>query len=666
MPLKHSSCRQHSDPYDSRSNSRHRHRHESRSNSRHGHRYDWRSRSRSNSRHRRHSDAHAVSCEYCNEDICHGDCTARIQHAARSLDWSHHDHDSRGHYSSRTRPKYEAHKPSQATEQDLRVQLFEAKKKEKRYEEATQVYRDALCRDKDRGSSDKMLKLQASFADMQVNQGNCHEAERLLDDILKWKDLPAGIKTQCSGIEGQILCARKRYTEAENLYRKLYDRASKDEASLAFGDEMCNAIAQQGDLDRAHIEQATLVEKRKKNLGTGHSTTVKSANKAVANIRKLILKLSKDSNADRQRTPKRKQALESDIEYLIRDIWESLRGNIRNLDSEALKIGHELGLSLSNQSKFDQAERVLNEVWEGRKEKLGETNKDTLSSGICLGQAMYRQALDGPSSSQDMGSTICPQQLALTRYRQGSSTQPYSLDGATKCNDAAVILYPIWKNASREAYGDKQLIAQAAGAHLGIAFARLGYFQNAEQFLRGSAHPSTTDTGAPMPPSALMEHAQHECMKQYMVQAPKSKSQGSKVGQWGMLPQVMTMGPTRLAIAAQPFNTPHVMGYGTGQGSSNHKSALSRGKKLMENRNYGAAAKVLGSAWEEPTSSERKKEIRAKCGDKYGVCLMKLRAFDESMRVFGMVEAYKRQIGMSSRDIRTTEGLRHRAQNLLA
>ncbi len=104
-----------------------------------------------------------------------------------------------------------------------------------------------------------MLKLKASFADMQVNEGNCNEAERVLEDILRWKDLPSGVKIQCYGIHGKTLCARKRYNEAENLYRKLYDRAIKDEASLALGDEMCGAIASQGDLDLARLEQTTLV-----------------------------------------------------------------------------------------------------------------------------------------------------------------------------------------------------------------------------------------------------------------------------------------------------------------------------------------------------------------------------------------------------------------------
>ena len=495
--------------------------------------------------------------------------------------------------------------------------MFEAKKKDEKYEEASEIYRDAMSCDKSRGSSDKMLKLQTSFAEMQITQGNSNEAERILSDILKWSDLPSSIKKQCSVIRGKILCTRKRYGEAEDLYRKLYDRASKDEVTLEMGDELCNVIALQGDLDRAQIEHINLVEKRKKILGTGHSATVKSANKAVENARKLIQKLPRNNEFDVQRNAKRKQVLEADIEYLLRDIWGSFSGTTQKQE-DILKVGFGLGLSLSNQGKFYQAEPVLYKVWEGRKARLGHSHMDTLSTGIWYSQALYRQDLDPPMNSQD---------LVRIGHHQDLSMQLYVPDGTSKCQKAAAILSNISAHRDQKAYTNGYPIATVANAHLGVICAKLEHYERAAQYLMTTMNITVTGGEAPMPPPKLMSYALDMVrLQQYRALDPRYKSSRKDKG----VSRRSTRAP--LAITGS-FNAPSI----------DHSDPLERGRRLMNTKSYNRAAKLLGQAWKAPPSSTEDRRSHILCGEEYVKCLTKIGDFDKAERIRGQVRTLKRQ-----------------------
>ena len=532
------------------------------------------------------------------------------------------------------------HRPIKETEQALRIQLFEVKKKDKKYEEATKVFQDAMACDKSRRTSDEMLKLMTSFADMQVSQGNCGEAEDTIDDVLRWQDLPHGLEKQCYGIRGKILCVRKRYNEAEKLYRKLYDRASKDEWSLEMGDEMCNVIALQGDYDLARLEQMSLLEKRKKNLGIAHPSTVKSATTAVENIRKLVQKMPKENGPTGDRTWKRKQALDAEIEYILRDIWMSMAGNPQRQETNVLKVGHDLGASLSNQGKFDEAERVFVEVWHGRKNKLGEFNKDTMSSGISLGEAMYRQEL----------------RLSEAMYQ------------SEKCRIARGIFEHIGASGMAQAYGGDDSIAMAARAHLGVLFAFLRAYDMAERLLRSVGwfnNNALAGGSVAMPPPDLMHFALTRCHESQggvtKIQAQQLQLEPSSYGQISQ-PRASeplmrdrrlagTSSPWtgttsgRLAVASSPYNTQSDFPSMTSRGGIEFYSAgMLDGKRLLQSRDLERAKMVLGQTWKRKTDIFEEAVARARCGDQYGLCLTELRQYEKARQVLEEVQALKKKL----------------------
>ena len=563
--------------------------------------------------------------------------------------------------STKTRSRHDRHGPVKETEETIRIELFEAKKKDKKNEEATRVYQDVMAFDKSRQTSDEVLKLMVSFADMQICQGNCGEAETTVNNVLRWKNLPHGLEKQCHAIRGKVLCARKRYNEAETLYRKLYDRSSKDEWSLDMGDEMCGVIALQGDYDLARLEQTNLLEKRKKSLGASHPSTVKTATMAVENIRKLIQKLPRDDGRTRDRSNKRKQALVAEIEYLLYDIWMSIAGTTQKDGANVLKIGHELGSSFSSQEKWEQAEMVLAQVWQGRKEKLGDFNKDTLSSGISLGEAMYRQEMP----------------LAEAAYQ------------SPKCQTARSIFEHIGTSGLARTYGVDESVAAAARAHLGVVFAILKAYDMAEQLLRSFGWSSNNASAGTvvMPPADLVQYALTKCLEGQgggnRVGAQGLQLDSSRCG--GMYPSMtqdpymrnrLLTGPQspwagtnlpltgttpgRLAIAPDAFNNQNGTSTMGGRGLDFYRTALLNGNRCLDSRDFERAKTVLGQAWNQDTYDPQEAVMRARCGDQYGNALTRLRHYEKARRVLQDVKALKKSLypGLPNQERRNTGTLR--------
>ena len=349
------------------------------------------------------------------------------------------------------------------------VELFEQYKKDKIYDQANEVYLEAIRSGRSRSDSDEMLKLKTSLADMPVAQRRCEEAEDIINDISMWEDLPSALETHCKEIRGKILCSRKRYNEAEDWYRKLYYRASNDEWSLNMRDQMRQAISSQGDYDLAQLEQVKVWENRKKSLGKDHPSTMKSTIMVVEFLSKLIQKIPTTDGSNGGRAEKRKLAYETEIEYILYDIWTSMAKHTQKQEASMLRVGHDLGMSLSDQGKEVEAEKILAKVWQGRTFKLREFNRDTMSSGISLSQAMYLQ-------------------------------EP------RKCSNAIQILEAIHASGTTQTYGEDDLIAAAAGAHLAVTYSRLGEHAKAESLRRRSLNNAPV-RGVATPPSNLLRLA---------------------------------------------------------------------------------------------------------------------------------------------------------------
>ena len=255
------------------------------------------------------------------------------------------------------------------------IELFDQYKKDKRHDQANEVYREAIHSAGRSSGSDAILKLKASFADMQATQGNYREAEDILKDISRWRDRPRVVKRLCDEVHGKILHSRKRYSEAEDLYRSLYDRNSKDEWSFKMGEQLCQVIASQGDYDMAQLESVKLWENRKKNLGRDNPSTVKSAITAVEHISKLIQKLPQMDGLSKERCDKRKLVCEADIVHVIHDIWKSTASASQRQEASMLKAGHELGRSLHSLTMFTEAERYSKRSGKAGRPSLGNLTK---------------------------------------------------------------------------------------------------------------------------------------------------------------------------------------------------------------------------------------------------------------------------------------------------
>lgn len=517
-----------------------------------------------------------------------------------------------------------------------RVELFECHKKDKKYDQANEVYLEAIKWGRSQADTDEMLKLKASFADMQMTQGNYHEAEEVMSDILKWEDLPVNVERQCNEIRGKILSSRKRYSEAEDWYRKLYDRTSKDEWSLKMGDQMCQVIASQGDYELAQLEQVKLWENRKKSFGKDHPSTVKSALTAVDHLAKLIQKIPRTDEPNGSRSEKRMLAYEAEIEYILHDIWKSMSKGTQKQEAGMLKAGHELGRSLYNLGRLSEAEKVLQDVWQGRKAKLGDFDKDTLSTGLYLSQTMYMQ-------------------------------------GPERCRDAEKILDTIRDIGTTHRYELEDPIAKVADAHLAVAYSRLGEYVKAEELGKQSIF-RTPARGLAYPPATLLRLALaraligqggHKAFEGRQLEAELGQSADpvlsptqpqlvyGRMSTHGSLPW---SGPKSegLVMAPETF----VNGRNSND-AGNYSTALGNGNSLLKAQNPSQNKVVLGQLWNSRVNGFEGNIERARYGDAYGLCLIDLGQYGEAKRVLKDVLAFKKRLypGMPNQERHYTSEL---------
>ena len=272
--------------------------------------------------------------------------------------------------------------------------MFHSHKKAKEYVDAENIYREIVVA-RDPTKSEDMVILDLSYAAMLVEQKRFQEAEPVSRAV--WEN-----RKECSGPPSEtskqshrqlcsILCAMRKTGEAEGMQRTMYGSEPKDAWTLENGDEVCQRLKEQGKTEEAKDMQDKVWKERLTHLGPRDGLTTQSGLRLVGFLEELVATIDKKdgTDAERRRNVSFKQAFECEIEVVLRKIWDTRPQP--GLTTDILNAGHKLGDFVFCQDKFGDAEAIFIAVWESKKQKLGERDPSTMTTGSMLGKSICRQ-----------------------------------------------------------------------------------------------------------------------------------------------------------------------------------------------------------------------------------------------------------------------------------
>ena len=292
---------------------------------------------------------------------------------------------------------------------DRSIRLFQCLKDLKKYDEAEELYHEISKeydvsqelhdmtergRESDTNDDTKMLGLNHTFAEMLIEQQKFQEAEPISRAVWeRRKDCPGTPSEDFRKSHRQlcsVLRALGKSKDAERMHNDMYQREPKDEWALENGDEVCQTLKEQKELQKAKILQEEVWKKRlEKN--SERELTIQSGVRLIGFLEELnkTVDCEGDTEAERKWFSSTRQALNDEIRVILEKIWPTRLEPEPN--ANILDVGHKLGVRLLRDKKFLKAERILQIVWENKKRVQGEDIDSTMSSGSMLGSAMRRQ-----------------------------------------------------------------------------------------------------------------------------------------------------------------------------------------------------------------------------------------------------------------------------------
>lgn len=515
-----------------------------------------------------------------------------------------------------------AEKEARGIIQSLKIRLFHSLKEAKNYDDAEKLYHETVADgDPTKNEDIGILDLKHSFAGMLIKQKKFQEAEPIARAVWeKRKQCPGPPSEVCKESHRQlcsVLCAVGRHRDAEKMHRGMYQREIMDAWALENGDEVCQRLREQGEIKRAKEMQDEVWQERLKQYGPRDGFTIQSGLRLIGFLEELVATIDHQggSDAERRLDISHKKAFECEIEVILRRLWDTRLHP--EPTTKILDAGHKLGIILSLQNKFLDAEAIFIPVWEGKKQQLGDRDASTMSTASMLGKALYRQG------------------KRETYLR------------------AVDIFQSIWlvrQNMMRN--GDADAIS--SGEDLAQAYHSLGDWPNAERAYRWIVHQKAQKRGCPvreiddarwklgqtlyqqgMQKDREAEIVFSELYQQWNASSPNSNLT-LECGQ--MLAQSLSTQNGRtddaLKVASDVFNGRGALAE---RGLAYLDSGRLYGSLLLEVNNFAEAERILESVWEHQARGNEEQKMRLTCGKLYGQALAKKHKYTDAKRILEAV-----------------------------
>ena len=498
------------------------------------------------------------------------------------------------------------------------VRLFHSLKEAKRYDEAENLYKEILNGKKPTKIEDEVvLQLKHLFAAMLIEQKRFQDAEPISQEV--WEE-----RRNCPGPPSEdfkeshrqlcsIFCALGRYKDAERMHRSMYNRDIKDPWALENGDEVCQRLREQGETKWAKTLQEEVWEERLKQHGPRDGLTIKSGMRLIGFLEQLVATIDNQDGTDAERrfNIRQKQAFECEIEVVLRRIWDTRLHPKPATD--ILNAGHKLGVVCFLQNRFSDAEAIFIPVWEGKKDRFGDKNPSTVSTGSMLGK------------------TLCRQERPET-YRR-----------------AVNILQDIWHTMIKN--GDAEVIP--CGEDLAQAYSSIGDWPNAErayawifQYKEQRHYPTQEigvarwNLGKTLYEQGMDKHNQAQAILDGLYQQwranPPDPSLTLECG--SMLARLLSAQDERiedaLSVARDVFSGRHAS---LERGVAYLDSGYLYGQLLVKKKMLEEAERILGSIWEHQAQGDEEQEVRLKCGYLLGQALVKRQKYSDAKRILEAV-----------------------------
>ncbi|KAF6220931.1 hypothetical protein HO133_002612 [Letharia lupina] len=540
--------------------------------------------------------------------------------------------------------------------ESLRIRLFHSLKEAKKYDGAEKLYHETVKkyddaknlshvtvtgRDPTKSEDTVILDLKHSFAGMLIELKKFQEAEPISRAV--WEK-----RKQCPGPPSEVskeshrqlcsvLCAVGRHRDAENMHRDIYQSGTMDAWALENGDEVCQRRREQGEFRRAKEMQDEVWKERLKQHGPRDDLTIRSGLRLIGFLDELVTIIDQEGGTDAERrfNISHKQAFKCEIEVILRTIWDSRLHLEPTID--ILDAGHQLGVILSSQSKFADAEAIFMPVWEGRKRQLGERAGSTMSTGSLLGKALYRQG-----------------------------TRETYLRAVDIFQGIWLVRQTVMKN------GDAETVA--SGEDLAQAYRSLGDWPNAERAYRWIIHHKEQRPGCP---TREIEDARWNLGQTLYKQGMDKDREAVRVlgtlyHQWHasspnsnetlqcgqMLGQSLSTQNGRiddaLDIALDVFNR---RGASAESGVAYLDSGRLYGSLLLGVGNFAEAERILEVVWGYQAVGNEEQEMRFKCGQLYGQALAKKNKYPDAKKILEAVAEAQGGISTGILDIAETRRL---------
>lgn len=464
-----------------------------------------------------------------------------------------------------------------------------------------------------------IFDLKCSFAEMLIGQKRYDEAELVSRAVWeKRKIAPESEEFKRSHRQlCSILVSLKKLSEAENMHSTMYHKEPKDSWALENGDAVCRTIAEQGQYEQAQFIQDSVWKTRQTHDGQRHDLTIRSGLQRIALLEMLIetTKAPGDSDAEKRLSNHRKKGFECEMEVMLWSIWNT------RLHPEPipgiLDAGHKLGMILFCQAKFADSEAVFLEVWEGRKCKFGNVDKNAMATGSMLGKALLHQR---KPEAYSRAVTICH---GIWLARQ-SVLKRGDVDTISSGDDLAQAYFSLgdWPQAE-SIY--RWVVDQKARKYDWLARETIDARWNLGQSLFNQG--SDKDREA--------ENHLDAVYQRWNASSPNAKTT-LKCGH--MLAELLQTQEEKakdaLPVSRDVFNRREAS---LERDVDYLDSGRLYGWLLSEGEDFPEAEKVLKSLWEHQARGPEEERMRLKCGHLYGRVLSKQRKCSEAKEVLELV-----------------------------
>ena len=498
------------------------------------------------------------------------------------------------------------------------IRLFHSLKETKKYDEAKNIYEEVLKGRKPAKSKDEtILQLKHSFAALLMEQKKFQDAEPISQEVWEERknypgppseDFKESFRQLCS-----IFCAVGRYKDAERMHRSMYLRDIMDPWALENGDEVCQRLKEQGENKAAKVLQDEVWRERLKQHGPRDVLTIRSGMRLIGFLEQLVDTIDNQDGTDAERrlNISHKQAFECEIEVVLRKIWDTRLNSKPTTD--ILHAGHKLGVVCFLQNRFPDAEAIFTPVWKGRKDRFGDRDSSTVSTGSMLGKTLCRQ--EGPET-----------------YRR-----------------AVDILQDTWQTL--KVNGDPEAIP--CGEDLAHAYSSIGDWPNAEhaytwicQYKMQRRYPtreiehSHWKLGKTLYEQGMGKHNEARTILSGLYQQwkanPLDPSLTLECGY--MLARLLSAQDARiedaLSVAGDVFSGRRAS---VERGVAYLDSGYLYGSLLLKKKRLEEAERILESVWEHQAQGNEEQKVRLKCGHLFGQALVKRQKYSDAKRILEAV-----------------------------